>query len=411
MTDVRYADLVQIEDPKLLEERLLAAVRGISGEILASAREGQELTHIPPSIHQRFEEIGLYRMFIPRVHGGLEVSPITFFKVVIEIARADMGTAWCFCLSANHALMVANWFPEAIHSEVYDRGNFRAASMYAPTAKATPVEGGYELEGVVNYCSGIPYSTYFLGQARLPGTTEDGRPRVGLYLAPAATYEILDDWGNTLGLNSSGSNSIRFEKAFLPERFMVEDADLIDYAFDGHSPGSEAYGNSMYSARHNSSFALALGALCVGGALGALDEYRHAMETRKITIPPFSPRTEDPDFQRYYGGAIVKIATGEAAVLRAFEMWTEATERNVSGEEPFSAALDNLLGGIGREVMLQMWEVVEKDLYRTIGASASKKGERFELVFRDMAQAAGHRNPQLRDFAFRLVAQDALRQG
>ncbi len=133
-------------------------------------------------------------MFIPRAHGGLEVTPSTFAKVVIELAKGDMGMAWNFCLSANHALMLANWFPIEVHEELYDGGKFKAASMYAPTVKAEPVEGGYLINGVVNYCSGIPYSTHFLGQTLLPGTNPDGSPRVGLYVAPASSYEILDDW-------------------------------------------------------------------------------------------------------------------------------------------------------------------------------------------------------------------------
>lgn len=409
MTDISVSPRPALDTAFEDEEALVQAARAMRDEIISYSEQAQEVTHIPEGLHRRFEEAGFYRMYIPRAHGGLEVSPTTFFRVVMEIARADMGIAWCFCLSSNHALMLANWFPAEIHEEVYDGGNFRAASMYAPTVTATPVDGGYEIDGVVNYCSGIPWSTYFLGQARLPGKTADGRPRVGLYIAPAGTYEILDDWGNMLGLNSSGSNSIRFDKAFLPARFLVEDADLMDYAFVGDSPGSAAYGNPMYSARHGSSFALALGVLCVGGALGALDEYGALMTTRKITIPPFNLRAEDPDFQRYYGGAIVKLATAEAAVFHGLQRWEQAARDNVAGIAPFSPEMDNLLGGIGREVMLQAWEVVEKDLYRTIGASASKKGERFERIFRDMAQAAGHRNPQLRDAAFKLVALDALK--
>ncbi len=410
MTDTSVTTRPLTDDQAALEEALVQTARDMRDEIISYSVEGQEVTHIPEGLHRRFEEVGFYKMYIPRAHGGLEVSPTTFFRVVLEISRADMGIGWCFCLSANHALMLANWFPAEIHAEVYDNGDFRAASMYAPTVTATPVDGGYELDGVVNYCSGIPWSTYFLGQARLPGKTAEGRPRVALYIAPADTYEVLDDWGNMMGLNSSGSNSIRFDKAFLPARFLVEDADLMDYAFDGDSPGSAAYGNSMYSARHGSSFALALGVLCVGGALGALDEYAAQMTTRKITIPPFVMRADDPDFQRYYGGAIVKLATAEAAVFHALGQWEQAARDNVAGVAPFTGAMDNLLGGIGREVMLQAWEVVETDLYRTIGASASKKGERFERIFRDMAQAAGHRNPQLRDAAFKLVALDALKE-
>ncbi|MET4639236.1 acyl-CoA dehydrogenase family protein [Mycetocola sp. 2940] len=409
MTDTRTVSALRTrEDEIALEDRLVQAARDMRDEIVASSEEAGELTHIPRAIHEKFEQAGFYKMYIPRAHGGLEVPPVTFFKVVQEIARADMGVAWCFCLSANHALMFANWFPAEIHEEVYDGGNFKAASMYAPTVKATPVEGGWEMNGVVNYCSGIPYSSYFIGQAILPGKAENGGPRFGLYVAPKSTFEIIDDWGNMIGLSASGSNSIRFDGTLLESRFMVEDANLIDYAFVGDSPGSAAYGNSMYSGRHMSSFGLALAVLCLGGAYGALDEYAELMTTRKTTVPPFSPRSEDPDFLRYFGGAIVKLATGEAATFKALEMWQDAARDNVAGVEPFTPAKDNILGAIGREVLLQAWEVVEKDLYRTIGASASKKGERFERVFRDMAQAAGHRNPQLRDFAFQLIGRESL---
>jgi 3-hydroxy-9,10-secoandrosta-1,3,5(10)-triene-9,17-dione monooxygenase len=411
MTDIRTAGAVRTrEDEVALEDRLVQAARDMREEIMAHSVEADEVTHIPEKLHRMFEDAGFYLMYIPRAHGGLEVTPAVFFRVVQELARADMAIAWCFCLSANHALMFANWFPEEIHEEVYNGGDFRAASMYAPTAKATPVEGGWELTGVVNYCSGIPHSTYFIGQCILPGKAEGGGPRMGLYIAPKGSYEILDDWGNMLGLNSSGSNSIRFDGSFLPSKFMVEDANLIDYAFDGDSPGSRAYGNPMYSARHMSSFGLALAALCLGGAYGALDEYAEQMHSRKTTVPPFVPRTEDPDFLRYYGGAQVKLATAEAATFKALELWLEAANDNVAGIAAFSPATDNLLGGIGREVIIQTWEVVERDLYRTIGSGASKRGERFERIFRDMAQAAGHRNPQLRDFTYRLIAADALKR-
>src|SRR3546814_14386182 len=109
----------------------------------------------------------------------------------------------------------------------------------------------------------------------------------------------------------------------------------------------------MYSARHGSSFALALGVLCVGGAYGALDEYAHLMTTRKITIPPFNLRSEDPDFQRYYGGAIVKLATAEAAVFHALETWEQAARDNVAGGPELRGAMDPRTGGTGRGAKIE----------------------------------------------------------
>ena len=406
MTDTLIAPTA-IETPAEVEARLIAAARALRDDIVAAAPESEKLTHIAPHIERKFEEAGFYLMFIPKQHGGLEVTPSTFCKVVIEIAKGDMGTAWNFCLAANHALMLANWFPVEVHEELYAGGKFKAASMYAPTITAEPVEGGWTINGVVNYCSGIPYSTHFIGQARLPGKQENGAPRIALLVAPAESFEILDDWGRTIGLNSSGSNSIKFENAFLPAKYLIEDADLTFYNFtDGESPGSAAYGNPMYNARHMSSFAMMLGMICVGAAWGTLDEYAAQMVSRKTTVPPFVARTLDPDFQRYYGEAKVQILKGEYAILATWAEWERmAATPNGTGGNSFTAEGDNLIGCVGRDVMLDMWDVVQ-NLMKTVGSTASTKGERFERQFRDMAQAAGHRNPQLKDMAYRFIAKD-----
>lgn len=396
------------DEQATLRERLVQAAKDMRGELVARAENVERDTFYDSEVHRRFQEIGFYRMLIPEAQGGLEVDLATFYRVVIELARADMSTAWCFCLSANHALMFGNWFPREIHDEVYDGGRLIAASMYAPTTRATPVDGGWKLEGTVNYCSGIPYSTHFIGQCVLPGTNADGSPRMGLYVAPKDAYSRLDDWGNMLGLNGSGSHSIVFDDAFLPARYVVEDVNLADYGFDGHSPGSRAYGNPMYSGRHMSSFGIGVAALTIGGDYNALDEYENVMRTRKTPLPPFVPRTEDPDFLRWYGSRLVKLHVAEAALFHALDCWMDAARANVAGTETFTAATDNLLGGIGRELVLQAWEAVDRDLYRTVGASASKHGERFERVFRDLAQAVGHRNPQLKEPTYRLIANEQL---
>jgi 3-hydroxy-9,10-secoandrosta-1,3,5(10)-triene-9,17-dione monooxygenase len=368
----------------------------------------EKLTHITEETHRMFGDADFYLMLIPKAHGGLEVTPRTFMKVTLEIARGDMSAAWNFMLSANHSLMLANWFPVEIHEEIYNGGDFRAASMYAPSVRAKKVDGGWQINGTVNYCSGIPYSTYFLGQAILEGKNADGTPRMGMYIAPKSAFTILDDWGDTLGLRGSGSNSIRFDDAIIDERFMVEDEMMGMNGYDGDSPGSAAYGNPMYSGRHMSTFALCLAAIVIGGGLNALDEYENQMRTRKTTVPPFIPRTEDPDFLRYYGSAFTKLQLAEASLMNALDQWLDLATGNVAGEKPFTAADDNRLGGIGRELMLQVWECVDTDLMRTIGSGALRTGLRFDRLFRDLAMSAGHRNPQLRDFAFRQIAIDQL---
>jgi len=394
-------------DPAVAE-RLLRTARSLRDELVARQAQTEELTHYGPELHEAFQRADFYRMLIPVEYGGLEVTPRTFFSVAKELARGDVSAAWGFTLTANHALMLANWFPEPVHRAVFGAGEFRAPLMYAPTVTATAVPEGWRLDGVVNYCSGIPWSNHFIGAARLRGTAPNGTPRLGIYVAPASRFTVIDDWGGMHGLNGTGSNSIRFDGGVIERDWLIEDADITDFGVAGHSSGSLAYGNAMYSARHMSTFTLSLAAVCVGGGFNALDAYAESMRTRTTTLPPFTPRTEDPDFLRWYGEAHIKLTKAEAALDAVLDRWLEAAERNVAGAAPFSAAVDLELAGVARELLLDVWEVVDRHLHRTIGADATKRGNRFERVFRDLGQAAAHRNPQLREPMYRVVAAQQL---
>jgi hypothetical protein len=66
------------------------------------------------------------------------------------------------------------------------------------------------------------------------------------------------------------------------------------------------------------------------------------------------------------------------------------------------------LGGIAREVMLQCWDIMQSDIWQTVGASVARDGERIARVFRDLSVAVAHRNPQQRDFFYGEIAREAL---
>lgn len=397
-----------LDDRDARVERLLETARLLRDELVARQPETERLTHYSDELHRRFLDERFYDMLVPREYGGLEVTPKVFFSVARELARGDVSAAWGFTLASNHALMLANWFPESVHREIFATGEFRSPMMYAPTVTATPVDDGWRLDGVVNYCSGIPHSTYFIGAATLSGQNPDGSPRQGLYVAPSSQFTVLDDWGNALGLNGTGSNSIRFEGGVIPRDWLIEDVDMTQYGIDGHSSGSRVYGNAMYSGRHMSTFTMSLAAVCIGGGFNALDAYEEVMRTRTTSLPPFVSRLEDPDYLRWYGEAFVRLTQAQATLDQLLEQWMQYAEDNVAGKEPFSQEKDLLLAGVARELMLNVWEIVDTLLHRTIGAGATKRGNRFERVYRDLAQAAAHRNPQLRDPMFRVVAQQQL---
>jgi 3-hydroxy-9,10-secoandrosta-1,3,5(10)-triene-9,17-dione monooxygenase len=356
-------------------------------------------------MHQEFLKAGFYRMFVPRRYGGYEVGVPTFMRVIIEIARGCPSTGWCLALASNHALMVGSWFPEQTQDEVFGDRRFICASVAAPLeGLAMPVEGGWELNGKVSYCSGIPYSTYFMGQALTSGDGPDGPPGpMLLYVAPRGAWRMLDDWGDILGFRGSGSQSILFEGGRIPAHYALEATSMIDVD-PARTPGVALHGNPMYGGRALSVFTMCLGAVMVGAAYNALDEYEAQMEARITPTAPFVKRRLDPDFQRYFGGAWAKTATAEAALLSCADQHMELCRRQAEEGVPYTYKDDMLLGCIGREVMVQTWEAVQADLIRTVGASAMKTGERMERIYRDMSIGNAHRNTSFRDWAYRELA-------
>ena len=63
-----------------------------------------------------------------------------------------------------------------------------------------------------------------------------------------------------------------------------------------------------------------------------------------------------------------------------------------------------------REVIITCWDIVQADLWQTVGASIARDGERMPRVFRDMSIAIAHRNAQQRELFWGEVGRAALGQ-
>jgi len=219
---------------------------------------------------------------------------------------------------------------------------------------------------------------------------------------------MLDDWGHLLGMKGSGSQSIVFERGRIPAHFAIENAFMVDFDVSEGTPGLRLHGNPMYAGRALACFTMTLAAILVGAAYNALDEYQLLLE-KPTPIPPLVPRKLDLDYQRYFGRALAKISTAEAALMNCAEQHMELCRRFVDEGIPYTYGEDHRLGCIAREVMIQAWETVQSDLFRTAGSSAGAKGQRLERLYRDMSIGGNsHRNTLLRDWAFRESARAYL---
>src|SRR5262249_51946688 len=81
--------------------------RALGPEIAAAADEIERERRLPEPLMARLHEAGLFRLLLPRPFGGEEVDPVTFIRVVEEVAKHDASTAWCLGQNGVTAMAAA----------------------------------------------------------------------------------------------------------------------------------------------------------------------------------------------------------------------------------------------------------------------------------------------------------------
>jgi 3-hydroxy-9,10-secoandrosta-1,3,5(10)-triene-9,17-dione monooxygenase len=387
-------------------EEMIASAVALRPQLVAEQAATEARRFFSPELHQVFLGARFYDLYVPRRYGGLELDVPTFVRIVKEVARGCVSTGWCLGLSMNHALQVGSWWPASAQDAIFAGGDFRCGSVAAPVGTATEVDGGWRIDGQVAFASGSPYATFYLGQVLAP--QPDGPPKLLAFVAPRSEWEMLDDWGDLIGLKGSGSHSLRFDDCRIPADWAIE-ANMIDVDVAGGTPGSALHGNPMYAGRGMAIFTMSLAAVMVGGLYNALDEYERLMREKTTPTPPFIPRVQDgASYQPWYGRARTRTAMLEAALHDCAAQHIELCRRTVEDGVAETYADDMLLGGIAREIMIGAWDVMQADIWQTVGASAARDDARITRVFRDMALAIAHRNPQQRGFLYGEIGRGAL---
>jgi 3-hydroxy-9,10-secoandrosta-1,3,5(10)-triene-9,17-dione monooxygenase len=215
---------------------------------------------------------------------------------------------------------------------------------------------------------------------------EDGAPEPMMFAIPRSEWRRLDDWGQQLGLKGSGSHSIKIENGFVPDHRTIR-SHLSQLTVTDGTPGAKLHENPEFGGGPLSFMVLEDAVLAVGIAQGALDAYEELMRSRTTMFPPIVPRTEDADYQFWYGEASALIATAEAAFFNAVKQWQDACEE---GPAAFTVERELRIAAICRQVVRLCWQAVEAHIVPTAGSSSVRNGERIERVWRDLSMQHSH---------------------
>ena len=204
--------------------RLLDSVRALAALIRDRADEAERNHRLSPPVVRALAETGVFRMCVPVALGGLEVSPLTFYRIVEEAARLDGSTGWCVFIGGASALAGAFLSDEAAQ-DIFGRDPLVVtAGSVAPVGKATVCPGGFVVTGRWPYASGCQHSSWMFGACHVTEgehtrLTVAGIPEVRLVYVPADRVKILEETWDVSGLVGTGSHDFSMDGVFVPEGY------------------------------------------------------------------------------------------------------------------------------------------------------------------------------------------------
>jgi indole-3-acetate monooxygenase len=205
-------------------QRLLSNIEELAPDITARAAEIEAGRRIPPDLVESLRSIGIFRMFVPQSHGGLELDLPTGMEVIRALGRIDGSVGWTAMIASGGSIF-APLFPRETYDRVYQGGPdvvFAGSIQSAGTAEATAK--GWRVSGRWPFASGCQQADWMVGFCVMtdggrPIVGEAGRPLVRGLSLRARDWQIEDTW-YVAGLKGTGSHHIALSDVMVPGQFL-----------------------------------------------------------------------------------------------------------------------------------------------------------------------------------------------
>ena len=282
----------------------LAAIEDMASEISARAAEVEEARRLPLDLVNKLKSIGIFRMYVPRSRGGLELSLPAGLEIITALSRLDGSLGWTALIGSNTAI-VAPLLPRETYERIYQNGpDAIMAGSAQPTGTAEPTSGGWRVNGRWPFASGCEHADWLIGFCRMPETGKPAagsgeQPMVRGFALPAGEWDIKDTW-HAVGLRGTGSHHIELKDVVVPE----------DNFFDLET-GVPCVPGPLYEAARQV-LPISHGAFSIGVAEGALDELVALAKTGRQQFQAATPMRDSETFQYELGRVAADLKAAKA---------------------------------------------------------------------------------------------------
>lgn len=238
---------------------LAARLSPVLETLIAIAPERRPSDRLPAAVHAALVASGLWKLWVPQVHGGLEQDLPASLALFERAAAVDGSLGFALAIGTGGGLFAA-WLPEATARDIFTPEAALIAGSGAPTGTARPLEdepqGGLVVTGEWRYASLIHSATWVTASVRVADSDA-----VVAVAVPAGEVEILQRW-QADALAGTDSQDLRMSDVRVPSARV----------FDLTSPPRLA--GALYRFDFMALASAAFASVAVGIARGAVEAVR-----------------------------------------------------------------------------------------------------------------------------------------
>ncbi|WP_454626710.1 acyl-CoA dehydrogenase family protein [Bradyrhizobium cenepequi] len=386
MLQDQFRDLRSLTAPDS-NKTILAGIRKLAPEITARAAEIEAARCVPPDLIDRLKSIGIFRMFVPRSHGGLELGLPAGLEAIRALARLDGSIGWIAMVGGGGSIF-STLEPRETYDRIYQNGpDVTFCGSAQPMGKAEPTAGGFRVSGRWPFASGCKHAEWMAGFCIItddkgkPVTGLHGQPLVRGFALPAQNWEIEDTW-HAAGLKGTGSHHIVLRNVLVPE---VNFFDLESGVPCVPGPLNPAI-RQLLPMFHS--------AFDVGMAEGAVDELVALANTGRQQFRATTPMRDSEIFQFELGRISADVRAAQAFLeAQTASLWHRALAGTLNDE-------GLVIEGTQAAIWITTTCVRITDAcFALAGSSAVYETSPLQRRLRDVHVAAQHAAVQQRQYA------------
>ncbi|MDG2297346.1 MAG: acyl-CoA dehydrogenase family protein, partial [Gammaproteobacteria bacterium] len=258
-------------------EEITKAAADLIPKLRERAEEAEDLRMMPDETIEDIKKAGIHKMFTPKRYGGFEMDWGTQVDVARELGKGCASTSWMSSVVMSHSWNLGR-FPADAQEEFWPScPEAIIATAFAGGGEMKETEGGYILNGLWRFASGVDHSDCSI----VAGQYKNSRSKSGtvldyrMALIMPDQYEIVDTW-HAEGLKGTGSKDIKVVDTFVPEHRTVKALELGG----NNPPGSELHESYIYRVEMGMYFNTLLSGPILGATHGVMLEYLDQTRSR-----------------------------------------------------------------------------------------------------------------------------------